>query len=361
LKKFPKERAKEFEREKKMLKVLADHPHPDIVPHITSWSQANEYYILYPAARYSLREYMRTVDPVPFTKLQTLWFLRQLLGLALAIDHVHKLKHPTNTEKNPSTEAYWGCHFDIKPENILVFEKVRHKHSRFKITDFGVGVFNQAGNQGARSHLTSDARGTETYFAPDKERLGRVSRPFDMWALGCVYLELMVWLFRFFDGSAGDFSTARFDYTRADPRNRTDRFWLSTPTPQGSEYKLHPIVEGKLKELKDKRCVGMPAFQQIISAVENLLKIEPDDRWGAEELKNHIERTVREAENKLENSPDFYSTQYKANEDAESLRQPPDSLPIEDTLVQVGSMTDNRHTPTERPGNLQEEDLRAYD
>ncbi|OQU98398.1 Protein kinase domain-containing protein [Cladophialophora immunda] len=315
---FSSEREKQFRQERAMLKMLADYPHHYIVPHITSWTQSKEHFILYPAARYNLKTFMTNVWPVDFTQHGTLWFLRQLQGLALAIAHVHNLKHPTNSEPDPEVDAYWGCHFDIKPENILVFEKVPGYHPRFKIGDFGAGVFNAPAKEGEHSRLTEEPKGTETYFAPDKDRDGKVSRPFDMWALGCVYLELMDWLFHNFESSEGQpsktFSTQRFDCSAASDKNRNDRFWYRTSTRQGKvEYKLKPVVENKITELKNHSCHEMPAFQGVVTAISKLLEIEAGDRWTAEMLKSHMTAVVREAEKTLTASPDFYLSQSEAN------------------------------------------------
>ncbi|KAK5046954.1 hypothetical protein LTR84_007308 [Exophiala bonariae] len=313
LKKFSAGRQKEFDQERSMLKVLADNPQPCIVPHITSWSQKDDHFILYPKARYNLRQFMQNVEPVKFTRHETLWFLKQLEGLALAIAHVHDMKIPTNTQPEPSEGTFWGCHFDIKPENILVFEKVHGQHPRFRIADFGVGVFHPAGKKGAHSELTSEAHGTVTYFAPDKEITNKVSRPFDMWALGCVYLELMAWLFGFFQGIEG-FSTARFNCTGADVSNRNDRFWyMKQGTPR-----LLPTVENVMRELKIVCCPRMPAFLGVLEAVDHLLEINDKTRWKAETLKEHMARIIKEADALLEIDRKFYHSQYEANSKAKA-------------------------------------------
>lgn len=311
-----------------MLKVLADHPEPSdyIVSHITSWSQSSDHYILYPIATYNLRDFMKNVGPVDFTKDGTLWFLRQLQGLALAIDHVHYLKNPTATEPHPDKEAFWGCHNDIKPENILVFEKIPNHHPTFKIADFGVGVFRPAGKHGERSQLTSKAKGTRTYMAPDEKRNGGVSRPIDMWAMGCVYLELMVWLFRFFHSGRG-FSSERFSCTGALEENRNNGFWHEISTPGGIKYKLKQPVDDVISELKEIWCVDMDAFLDVITAVEKLLEIEVHERWNAAQLKDEITKIVRRAEDKLQESSRHYFDQFEVNCEAERRRQAAEYMP----------------------------------
>lgn len=287
---------------------------------------------------------MQGVRRIGLSKHETLWFLRQLQGLALAVDHVHHLKHPTNSEPDPKEDAYWGCHFDIKPENILVFEKVPGYHSRFKITDFGVGVFHAAGKDGVHSVLTSEAHGTLTYFAPDKESVGTVSRPFDMWALGCVYLELMLWLFGFFEDSEGGFSTARFNCTGALPNNRNDKFWRLVSTPEGDKYKLLSIVEEVITDLKEVWCIEMPAFLGILDAVDHLLEIDIEARWKAVQLKTHMAQVLRKAEDDLASDATLYHTLYEANYNAERIRQafPNSSIKPAEAVQESGSTSTAR-------------------
>lgn len=252
---------------------------------------------------------MRHYQPLDLSRPAVLWFLRQLQGLANAIKHVHNLKHPTNTDPYPDEDALWGCHYDIKPENILVFEKQPNHYPVFKISDFGVGVFHEARAPGEESFLTGTPRGTETYFGPDLKRDGKVSRPFDMWALGCVFLEFMVWLFGFFQSDDG-FSTERFNCTGADLKNKDDGFW--TKDIDG-KYALKAVVEEALTDLSENHCVELRAFLKVIEAIKGLLQVDPKKRWPAPNLASFLEATLRQARADLEKDPTFYMDQYDAN------------------------------------------------
>ncbi|KEF55189.1 serine/threonine protein kinase, partial [Exophiala aquamarina CBS 119918] len=232
-----------FLSEVSMLDVLTPHGHDHIAGHITAWSQADQHFILYPKAAHNLRSYMTDVEPPALRQPVMMWFFKQLGGLADAIDHVHRIKD--GSEDGAVIE---GCHHDIKPENILVFERVPNKDPTFKIADFGAGHFYAGPNDDKRSKQYSKTGGTETYFAPDWERHGNVSKSFDMWALGCVFLELHLWLFRFHWDDGAGFSTKRAEFSGADPRNSEDRFWVKTK----AGYVLKPAVERVLEELEAK-------------------------------------------------------------------------------------------------------------
>jgi serine/threonine protein kinase len=151
-----------------------------------------------------------TQDRPTRTKSFVLWFLDQLRGLADAVKHFHWIgeeSSPDDTvfgqsgdynllgadlrDQTQNRLGLAGFHHDIKGENILVFEKEPTQPESggiFKITDFGAGRF--AGLRlGEQSSGVAAAKGTLTYKAPDQYP----SKPFDIWGLGCVFIELLIW------------------------------------------------------------------------------------------------------------------------------------------------------------------------
>lgn len=87
----------------------------------------------------------------------------------------------------------YGRHGDIKPENVLWF-KQDSGHPEFgilKMSDFGLTTFHRALTTGVR---VEDVRVTNTYSAPEREIDETLSRPFDVWSLGCIFLEFVTWI-----------------------------------------------------------------------------------------------------------------------------------------------------------------------
>jgi serine/threonine protein kinase len=112
------------------------------------------------------------------------WSFKQMLGLATALRMWHKY-YPHSHKV--------GWHGDLKPENILHFRD--DSRGVFKIDDFGH----------ARLHaLPTHTRNTVSVslidsirYRPPEVQLGRTqaaSRSYDMWSIGCVYLEWIIWL-----------------------------------------------------------------------------------------------------------------------------------------------------------------------
>lgn len=114
--------------------------------------------------------------------------LQQLTGLmdALCLMHNQRFRHG-----------------DIKPENILIFlEDEQDKGiGTLKISDMGQARRHQF-ETSVRSQPTQTRIGTMTYEAP--EAVVYVNRPrsrlYDVWSMGCIFFEFIVWLL---DGQAG--------------------------------------------------------------------------------------------------------------------------------------------------------------
>lgn len=148
-------------------------------------------------------------------KTWTFWAAEQCHGLAKGLKSIHYAKMsmdeiqllltargdgaPRPSDASPSgpappgDERDFGRHGDIKPSNILWFQNEANRwgHGVLKITDFGLTTFH-------REHTTKVLRElirgtTLTYEAPEYRSIGYVSRPYDIWSLGCVYLELATW------------------------------------------------------------------------------------------------------------------------------------------------------------------------
>lgn len=118
--------------------------------------------------------------------------IKQILGLAKALEAAHNL--------NKTGASY--RHGDLKPENILVFNN-GGSVGTFKIGDWGEARQHDQATV-MRPSKTAAKYGTRRYEAPEVETgiksqyLGhttkRRSRLYDIWAMGCITLELIIWL-----------------------------------------------------------------------------------------------------------------------------------------------------------------------
>ena len=179
-----------------MLDELRKYPNDRIVTHVATWTQDDRYYMLFPYAQFNIRQYMSRRSFGKPTKKNILWLLDQLRGLANALREIHNLSTSDDAAGSPSNllapraeirKAGW--HHDLKPSNILVLGNPNPFNFEFHIADLGlVKVHNY--------HFGDDDKkvpiGTRTYEPPEAAK-GLTSRPHDIWSMGCVFLELLIW------------------------------------------------------------------------------------------------------------------------------------------------------------------------
>lgn len=91
-------------------------------------------------------------------------------------------------------QLLYGRHGDIKPENILWFQDPSKKDDRgvLKISDFGLTEFSIRHSQCYK--LNSQVAHSLSYRPPECDLEGAVvGQSYDIWTLGCLYLELITW------------------------------------------------------------------------------------------------------------------------------------------------------------------------
>lgn len=110
------------------------------------------------------------------------------------------------------------------------------------------------------------------------------SRPYDLWSLGCVYLEMLVW---YMDGfqALTEFRDARLQQVK--PGGMDDDGFCCTIDP-GTAAKVHlrRTVTKKMAELSN-RCTG--PLKDIADIVPQLLEIKPTRRPTAAQLAARLE------------------------------------------------------------------------
>lgn len=109
------------------------------------------------------------------------WLLEECLGISSAVAHIHGLSKSTPMPQ-------WLLHADIKPENILGFP---NQGSVFlKLADFGHSKVLETASP---RFPVKDLDNTQTYRAPETDTQKSVTTKFDVWSLGCLFLDFATW------------------------------------------------------------------------------------------------------------------------------------------------------------------------
>ncbi|KAJ4248819.1 hypothetical protein NW762_012657 [Fusarium torreyae] len=235
-----------------------------------------------------LREFWKNNDLRPRTPALILWSLRQMLGIVSAIRALHG--------KN-------GRHGDIKPQNILHFLESEggnnDEEGILVIADVGISKFHRE-TTSMRNAPTNSKEVTVSYEAPEAQSDQREGKPrsrrYDMWSLGCMFLEFTVWLVH---NNYAVRSFRRRRLPRDDPTTAPGNFFTRSSE---SSFQIHSAVTEAIKHLRSNPlCKSNSALGDLVQLIEeHLLQTEVLKRAEAPELFDRLEKIVRAAEERQE-------------------------------------------------------------
>lgn len=259
-------------REKAFLIATADIDNTNIVKCYSAFHYDASYFMIYEKADMDLANAMNEKSPIQ----EKNWLPNQMLGLAKGLEAIHSIR---GTAEKPESAGY--IH-DIKPTNILIFQKDKYK---LKLADWGRAKVNElAPNENSHE---SEPKINPPYLPPEsvgKGKLGEdisqpTSRPHDVWSLGCVYLEMVVWIL---DGPA-ELQTFRSNRKKEDEEEnaKDEGFW----NRNGHGFKLRSSVSKKVADLKlldeDIRCLA--------TVIEKMLCLDSTSRIKVREVVEALE------------------------------------------------------------------------
>lgn len=196
---------------------ILDHPH--IMKSIAAIRRGETRYFMFPWAENSLRDYWNTISTQSPDPKLVREAIGQLRGLADALDQLHNFRgsqrspsdsyanveirvdaadnfmddnDDVNDYTNPMSQESIR-HGDIKPENILRFPDNSSKLGTLKLGDMGLAKRHVAATE--KRLGTSMRYGTRRYEGPEilNDGQGR-SRLYDLWSMGCITFECILWL-----------------------------------------------------------------------------------------------------------------------------------------------------------------------
>ena len=173
-----------------------------------------------------------------------------------------------------------GFHHDIKPVNILLFESDNPTEAIWKLSDFGSGLVSEFKDSDHDSIYNSKpSTGDPIYTAPEFALEGRVSRPKDVWSLGCIYLEAMIWISAPSRTAIDDFQEERFNL----PDGRVARKPMYWYQDDEGEVNIHPAVNRKMDALHT-FCEHVDLLEDTRLLITRMLTVPHRERATASEL-----------------------------------------------------------------------------
>ncbi|KAK8090365.1 Cyclin-dependent kinase 1 [Apiospora hydei] len=170
-----------------ILKQFSDSSQHHLIFLLNSFTLKQDLCFLFPHADCDLLAYWESIQREPLAKIEyKKWVSRQLCGITSAVRTLHAGSVTTEGERR------YCRHGDIRPENILWFRSDTDKYGILVLSDMGVSTFNRTVSRSKKPAIyVAQIPG---YHPPESVLAGgEVDRTFDVWSLGCVYLEMMAW------------------------------------------------------------------------------------------------------------------------------------------------------------------------
>ncbi|WKT45339.1 Protein kinase domain [Fusarium oxysporum f. sp. vasinfectum] len=196
VKKLDSKNYQQFKAEFDMLAKLGKTNHRHLVSVLGAYCQLNENYLIFDWADCDLLRYWKDRHSEPeFNLKNVLWLAEQCVGLASGLEQIHRYGslEQQNRTGDSSFKKLYGRHGDIKPENILWYRDSNQGLGTLRICDFGVSEFHSTQS---RSGIRNSHVASSPYYRPPEWELqdGTISRSYDIWTIGCLYLEFLGWL-----------------------------------------------------------------------------------------------------------------------------------------------------------------------
>jgi serine/threonine protein kinase len=247
---------KEWDAEAKALDEISGLDHTNIIKRIAAIKRGKKRYFMFQwADGGSLRDFWEDLPRPSLDAKFIKEIVQQLRGLADALHELHNYKGSYR-------------HGDLKPENILRFRDST-RVGILKIADMGLAKHHVVATY--LRQATSTRYGTVRYEPPEVQthklsEEGR-SRLYDIWSMGCITLELIVWLLygndellKFNDGLKEllEESSPYFEIDKANPRLA----------------KVHRSVRVCMDHIsKDPECTGSTALRDLLEIVRTKLLV----------------------------------------------------------------------------------------
>ena len=197
-----------FRRELSNLKKVSSIAHNHLIKLLATYETNGSYSFIFPWANGDLRWFWKSSPKPAMNQTDALWMAKQCHGLASGLMQIHNYNIKEDSGKGKG-ERFCGRHGDIKPENILWFEDSKTSRGILKIADLGIAEFVKKDSRPLRATArnreclqtgNSESSGfklqgfSKTYRAPECDLGKPVGRAYDIWSLGCVFLEFAIWM-----------------------------------------------------------------------------------------------------------------------------------------------------------------------
>ncbi|OAL55164.1 kinase-like protein [Pyrenochaeta sp. DS3sAY3a] len=333
-----------FAQEVKVLEKLnkSTHAHEHLIELLAAYELAGIYHLVFPWADCDLFGYWER-HPCPDRNADRAdWLAKQCHGLAEALNRIHHYQThsgsliesisksekgctPTSplskANQDPLERRLFGRHGDLKPENIIWLPDSGSIGNLgiLKIADFGTTQFST--EQSKRGIIPN----SPTYHSPEYELNKTYSILCDIWALGCIYLELAIW---YHGGlkAVRVFAKNRLDTDLNMAEISSDTFFVIHTRSGAPKAEVKPAILKKIEDLYslqsfERRIPTKDFFQTLLNLIRCdmlVINYSVDDvssDYRSQQIE-HEEHMIKSLEGALSDTlpiPDQSSTRRKSS------------------------------------------------
>ncbi|KAG7082650.1 kinase-like protein [Colletotrichum scovillei] len=222
-------------------------------------------------------------------------------------------------------------------ENLLLFESPRYPEGILVISDFGFTRFHC---RDTRSN-TSFIGWSPTHCAPEVQLGKKISRSYDIWTLGCVYVEFATWYLTGSKGVGDEFVRRRLQDDQVGPSGiRYDKFFNVHLTSEGRQKpELKDSVQKWVDKLRRKSLCNK-FFQDFLCFIlDRMLRVDSKSRAGSDQVAAELKALELLCSN---NNTEYLSRQHSPRLSASSSSQ---TSFLEDQSARSESFNVNACTP----------------
>jgi serine/threonine protein kinase len=224
-----------------------------------------KFYLLFPWAEGDLLAYWQKQSKLERSHEKITWTFNQFYDIVDAINYIH---NPSNMFNDKGQKLY-GRHGDIKPENILWYRK--NGQDILVISDLGLSAVHREASRS--NQIEADA--TPSYRPPecdiqceDNRNIGRISRSFDIWSLGCMFIELITWMLLDYHGLEQFKSKRQSSYVKG-LQMHTNAYYDVVRLDENSKYPFGFKIKDEVLKVSRPALIGKSGKNKRMAAYRN--------------------------------------------------------------------------------------------
>ncbi|GAP91823.1 putative protein kinase-like [Rosellinia necatrix] len=276
----------EFDLEVQALSRFRDDGDPHLVKLLATYYDGKHYHLIFHWANGNLKDLWRWNPNPPKSYDTSLWILEQSLMMSNALRKLHHGDFKTRAGQELEEQPLKGRQGDIKPENILWFPRDADSKGNLAFADFGLTKYHNPETV-LRQYKGKELAATPTYRPPEYDLGAYISPSWDIWTLGCVYLEFLIWYLQGWE-AVDEFSEWRKSCDLGVYGIKEDKYFTSDKLSTFGAYRKDPVIQ-KITDLHNHPDCTEFIHRFLDLIAHDMIRVRSDKRIDSAALYQQLE------------------------------------------------------------------------